>query len=157
MNKPANPKAPFAPASPPYELDGYGWALAQAALLRERRFDEADLDNIIEEIETVGRSEWRTVRSALRVLCMHILKWQYQPSKRSRSWALSIASQRLEYARAIKDNPSLRPHLDDILAEAHKSARLEAAGETDLPLKAFPIEPLKWHVILDETFEFDRD
>lgn len=157
MNKPSRPVPPFAPASPPYELDGYGWAVAQAELLRERRFEEIDLINIIDEIEAVGRGEWRTVRSALRVLGMHILKWKYQPERQSRSWALSIASQRLEYARAIKENPSLKPHLDEILIEAHERGRVEAARETDLPLKTFPVEPLDWSVILDEPFEFDPD
>jgi hypothetical protein len=157
MNKPSRPTPPFAPASPPYELDGYGWAFAQAELLRQRRFDEVDLDHIIDEIETVGRSEWRTVRSALRVLSMHILKWQHQPERRSRSWALSIAGQRLAYEQAISSNPSLRPHLDEILHEAHERARLEASRDTDLPLKTFPVEPLDWSVILDEPFEIDPD
>ncbi len=156
MNKPSCPTPPFEAASPPYELDGYGWALAQAQLLRERRFGDLDLENIIDEIETVGRSEWRTVRSALRVLMMPILKWKYQPQLRSRSWSMSIASRRVAYEQAIETNPSLKPHLDEIRAQAYKRARLEAAAETDLATQIFPTGPLDWDVILDEPFEHDQ-
>jgi hypothetical protein len=153
VNKPAHPAPPFGQASPPYELDGYGWAMAQAQLLRERRFEDVDLANIIEEIETVGRSERRTVRSALRVLLRHILKWQCQPEKRTRSWALSILSQRVAYEQAIRDNPSLKPQVDAILVEAYRRARIEAAKETRLPLEAFPADPPTWDIILDAPFE----
>ena len=153
MNKPSRPSPPFEAASPPYELDGYGWAMAQARLLSERRFDAIDLTNIIEEIESVGRSERSSVRSALPVLMMQILKWQHQPERRSRSWALSIANQRLAYEDAISDNPSLKPQLDTLRAEAYPRARIEAAAETDLPPDVFPEVPLDWLVILDQKFE----
>lgn len=157
MNKPAHPALPYAEASPPYDLDGYGWALAQAQLLRERRFEDIDLQHIIEEIESVGRSERRTVRSALRILLRHILKWEHQPDKRTRSWSLSILSQRLAYEQAIKDNPSLKPELDAILADAYRRARVEAAKETKLPLEGFPIDPPTWDNILKAPFEMDVD
>jgi hypothetical protein len=154
MNKPSRPSPPFTSASPPYELDAYGWASAQAELLRNRRFDDVDLKNITEEIESVGKRERSVVRSALRILMMHILKWQYQPESRSRSWALSIASQRLEYQDIISENPSLKPELEVLRAEAYRRARLEAAREKDLPVTTFPEEPLDWSVILEEPFEF---
>ena len=153
MNKPSRPNPPFEAASPPYELDGFGWAMAQAQLLRERRFDAIDLGNIIEEIESVGKRERSTVRSALLILMMHILKWQHQPERRSRSWSLSIASQRLAYEDAIRENPSLKADLDTIRAEAYRRARIEAAAETDLPLSAFPEMPPEWRVILEQPFE----
>ncbi|MBS0312552.1 MAG: DUF29 domain-containing protein [Proteobacteria bacterium] len=153
MNKPSQPRPPFEATSPPYELDGYGWAKAQARLLSERRFEAVDLANIIEEIESVGKRERSTVRSALRVLMMHILKWQHQPERRSRSWALSIASQRLAYQDAIGDNPSLKGELDAIRTEAYRRSRIEAAAETDLPLRTFSETPLEWQVILDQKFE----
>lgn len=157
MNKPSHPQRPFAETSPPYELDGYGWAMWQAQLIRERRFDELDIENIAQEIDSVGRSEWRSVESALRVLIMHILKWQHQPSRRSRSWALSIVGQRRAYARAMKTNPSLKPHLDELRQEAHEDARIEAARGTDLPLKTFPLDPPDWDVILDQSFEHEPE
>lgn len=153
MNKPGHPTPPFDTASPPYELDGYGWAMAQAQLLRESRFDELDIDNIAEEIESVGRSEQSKAESALRLIMMHILKWQYQPVLRSRSWAASIRTQRIVYEQTIDENPSLKSRLDQMRAKAYRLARSEAAGETDLPLSTFPEEPLDWATILDTPFE----
>jgi hypothetical protein len=157
MNKPSRPTPPFAPASPPYELDGYGWALAQAKLLRARRFDLLDVENVAEEIESVGKSEQSSAESALRVLMMHILKWQHQPERRGRSWAASIAIQRVEFARMMSENPSLKPKLTGMRDHAYHRARLEAVAETDLALKTFPVEPLDWGVILEEPFEIDPD
>jgi hypothetical protein len=157
MNKPSRPTPPFSPASPPYEVDAYGWAYAQAQLLRERRFDLLDIENIAEEIESVAKSEKSSAESALRVLMMHILKWQHQPERRSRSWAVSIAGQRLEYERVIAENPSLKPKLDEMRDHSYRRARLEAVKETDLPLKTFPLEPIDWQTVLHEPFEFDQD
>nr|WP_302477351.1 DUF29 domain-containing protein [Sphingomonas sp. ID1715] len=136
-------------------MDAYGWAMAQARLLREGRLREIDIENIAEEMESVGRSEKSSAESPLRVLMMHILKWQFQPERRSRSWAASIASQRAEFERVMRDNPSLRPKLDEIRDYAFRRARLEAVRDTDLPLKTFPEVPLDWAVVLNEPFDFD--
>ncbi len=157
MNKPSHPAPPFTPASPPYELDVYGWALAQAELLRHRRVEDVDLDNIIEEIRSVGESQARRVESALRVLIMHVLKWQQQPEKRTRSWALSIAEQRARFDIRMRKNPSLKPELDELRADAHRRARLAAARETGLPLRMFPQEPPSWTVLLEEPFGREDD
>ena len=73
-----------------YDKDGYGWAMEQAALLRARRFSEIDLENIAEEIESVGKSERRTLESHLSRLMMHLLKWQYQPERRGNSWVCRL-------------------------------------------------------------------
>ena len=154
MNKPAHPVA-SAELSPDYWLDGYGWANAQAQLLRERRWDLIDLENIIEEIESVGRSEEDAAESALRVLMMHILKWQLQPERRGRSWALSIANQRIRYAQRMKKNPSLKSKLEDMREEAFRRSRIEAAQEMDVPLKTIPTDPPGWDLILDQPFEVD--
>lgn len=157
MNKPSHPAPPFEEVSPPYEIDMNGWAFAQAALLRQGRLDLLDIENIAEELEDLGNSLQSSAESALRVLIMHILKWQYQPQRRGRSWATTIAVQRLEYHKVMRGNPSLKSKLNEMLQYAHRRARLEASGETDLPLKTFPAEPLDWSVILDEPFEYDPD
>lgn len=154
MNKPAHPVA-SSELSPDYRLDGYGWANAQAQLLRERRWDLIDLENIIEEIESVARSEEDAAESALRVLMMHILKWQLQPERRGRSWALSIANQRIRYAQRMKKNPSLKSKLEEMRADAFHRSRIEAAQEMDVPLKTIPTDPLEWDLILDQPFEVD--
>lgn len=154
MNKPAHPVA-STELSPDYWQDGFGWANAQAQLLRERRWDLIDLENIAEEIESVGRSEQDAAESALRVLMMHILKWQMQPERRGRSWALSIATQRTHYQQRMRKNPSLKSKLEEMLADSYRLARLEAAKEMDVPLKTIPTDPPGWDLILDQPFEVD--
>lgn len=144
MNKPSRPEPPFATASPPYELDGYGWAMAQARLIREHRIDEIDWDNVAEEIESVGRSEWRSVQSALRVVILHQLKWRHQVTFRCRSWSQSIDEHLRRFDHEVSENPGLKPHLDQIKAEAHRRARNEAAQETGLDLALFPVDPPSW-------------
>ncbi len=144
MNKPSRPTPPFAPASPPYELDGYGWALAQARLLREHRFEELDIVNIAEEIESVGKSEQKAAESNLKVALLHHLKWEYQPERRSASWSRSIREHLRRFDRLISKNPSLKAHLPEILEEAYLEACFEAAEETGLAEGTFPIEPPSW-------------
>lgn len=157
MNKPSVPTPPFVEASPPYELDVYGWAFAQARLVREGRFAVMDATNVAEELEDLGSSIQGSAESALRVLMMHLLKWRHQPERRSRSWASTIAVQRVHFDKIMRKNPSLKATLEEMRADSYRLARLEASGETDLPLKTFPVEPLDWAVILDEPFEFDSD
>jgi hypothetical protein len=121
--------------------------MAQARHLREHRVEALDWDNLAEEIESVGRSEWRGVESALRVLLMHLLKWDHQPSLRSRSWYYTIREQHRQYHRRLDENPGLKPHLDEIRAEAYRQARVEAVAQTGFSLDLFPAEPPGWNVI----------
>lgn len=88
-----------------YETDFYTWTQQQAALLKSGRFSEADLENIIEEIETMGRSERRALENRLTVLLQHLLKWEYQPSRRGRSWTLTMRQQRLKFVKVLNENP----------------------------------------------------
>src|SRR5580658_5844090 len=94
--------ADLAPGDEPieaaYEADFYSWLMEQARHLREGRIHALDRDNLAEEIESLGREQFNKLVSALRVLMLHVLKWDHQPSLRSRSWMLSIESQRLEIA-----------------------------------------------------------
>lgn len=120
------------------DQDFYAWSLEQAALLRERRTAEADLDLIAEEIESMGKAEKRELVSRLTVLLLHLLKWRYQSQARSKSWRLSIANARDEIVDLIADNPSLKSALDDVAASAYRYARRKAAIETDLDEERFP-------------------
>ena len=119
------------------DSDFYAWSLEQAALLRERRLAEADIDLIAEEIESMGKTEKRELVSRLTVLLLHLLKWRHQPSKRGPSWRLSVANARDEIADLLADNPSLKAVLDDVMASAYRYARRKAAIETDLPEETF--------------------
>lgn len=121
-----------------YEQDTYGWSLETAAALRERRLDAVDLDAVAEEILDVGRHERRILRSALMQVLIHLLKGMYQPEKQSRSWNLSIVEHRERATIALRHNPSLRPLLPDVMAEAYSLARVRAARQTKLPLSRFP-------------------
>jgi hypothetical protein len=121
-----------------YEQDYYAWTLQQSELLRSRRLDCADLDNIAEEIESMGRSVKRELVSRLAVLLLHLLKWQHQPAFRSRGWQLTIKGQRRNLARHLRDNPSLKSHLDQAMADAYGDATIDAERETGLAAETFP-------------------
>ena len=145
MNKPAKITLPT--ASPNYEADGYGWAMAQAQLMSQRRFAEVDWENVIEEIEDVGASHYRALESALRVVLMHHLKWEYQKAMRSRSWANSIRVHLARYDRILNKHPGLKPSLSEILQDAYPLAQLEASNETGLDIDVFPANPPSWEDI----------
>ena len=121
-----------------YDADFYGWATEQARLLRAGRLSEADIENIAEEIESMGRSEKRELINRLTVLLAHLLKWQVQPALRSNSWRLTIVEQRARLAEHLKDNPSLRASLPASFATAYRFALLGAQRETGLSGDAFP-------------------
>jgi hypothetical protein len=88
-----------------YQADYYGWLQENAQLIREKRFSELDVDNIIEELESMGKSEKRELSNRLTVLLMHLLKWQYQSVKRLTSWRNTIAVQRIDIRELLEDSP----------------------------------------------------
>jgi hypothetical protein len=137
-----------------YEQDPYAWSLEQSELLKAGRLDEIDAENIREEILDVGRNEYDELESALRVLLAHMLKWNYQPEKRSRSWEATIAIQRRHALRQVEENPSLKSRLEEALREGYSDARLLASGETDMDLQEFPEAcPYSWDDIMSRPFE----
>ena len=121
-----------------YEHDGYAWSKREADLLRQRRFGEIDLANVIEEIESVGKSERHRLKSNYRLVIQHLLKWQYQPERRSRSWTDTIRTQRTNIESNEEDSPSLKADADEIVAAAYRLARKDAADEAGLPVETFP-------------------
>ena len=126
-----------------YDNDLYSWSLEQAALLRARKFDQLDLEHIIEEIEDMSKSEKRALESFLETLLMHLLKWQYQSSHRGRSWELTILEQRRRLVDHLKENPGLKGKLDESIEKAYYYARSGAEKETGLPANIFP-ETCPW-------------
>ncbi len=101
-----------------YERDFYSWSLEQSRLLRSGRAMEADVANIAEEIESMGRSEKREPVNRLDVVSRHLLTWQFQPTFRGVSWKLTILEQRDRLADHLKDNLGLRSALPDAFATA---------------------------------------
>lgn len=136
-----------------YEQDFYSWALRQAELLRARRFADLDVENVAEELESLGKEQAHKLESALRVLLLHLLKWKYQPQRRSRSWRGTIVRERINAERVLEENPGLKPHRERLFATAYRGARKEAAAETGLPLATFPeAAPFSLAQALDEEF-----
>ena len=121
-----------------YYRDFYAWALASAELVKAGRFDELDADYLAEELESMGKREGRELNSRLKELVMHLLKWHYQPEKRSRSWLTSINKQRISIDELLDENPSLRYELEHRLSHGYTYTRRYAALETGLPLAHFP-------------------
>ncbi len=139
-----------------YALDFFAWTQDQADALRRRNVNEIDWENLLEEVESLGRQERGELRSHLIILLTHLLKWRYQPERRSRSWALTVAEQRVETQRVLRDNPSLKPQIGDLLNDAYETAHLRAARETRRPKTAFPSEsPFDWDAAMTEPVEWD--
>jgi hypothetical protein len=128
-----------------YESDFFAWANEQASLLRAGKLSSADIENIAEEIESMGKSEKRELVSRLTILLLHLLKWQFQPRLRGNSGRYTIMVQRRDLARHLADNPSLSAQLPALLGDSYTSALLLAAGETGLPEGLFPATCLWSH------------
>ena len=128
-----------------YETDVVAWANEQAALIRAGLFTQLDLKHIAEEIEDVGKSEQRELASRMAVLLAHLLKWQYQPSRRSKSWQFTLTTQRKEIAYGLAEAPSLRGKFNDArwLEILWAKARTQAEAETGLDMDTFP-ETCPW-------------
>jgi hypothetical protein len=136
-----------------YETDLYAWTREQARLLRERRWDDLDLDNLIDEVESVGGSEKREIRNRVIKLLAHLLKWKYQPGYRGSSWRRTILEQRQQLADIVEDSPSLRDYLAKQVRERYPGATLEAADETGIAIGLFPSEsPFTAEQVLDREF-----
>jgi hypothetical protein len=137
-----------------YERDYYTWALEQACALKARRLESLDWENLAEEVRDLARSERRELESRLEVLLQHLLKWQFQPKRRSRSWTATIAVQRFKIRRRLEQNPGLRPAIPEILADAYTAARIDLIngvldGATSRPLESCP---WAFEQIMDEQF-----
>jgi hypothetical protein len=140
-----------------YDRDFFAWANEQARLLRAGRLSDADIEHIAEEIESMGRAEKRELVNRLIVLLQHLLKWQFQPSRRGSSWEATILVQRHALERHLEDNPSLKNALTLAIEQAYRDAVLGAAGETDLPRKTFPVScPWTFDQIMNEDFWPER-
>ncbi|CAB1276134.1 DUF29 domain-containing protein [Candidatus Nitrosacidococcus tergens] len=139
-----------------YESDFYGWTQETAQLLRQQRFNEIDLAALIDEVEDMGKSELRALENRLIILMAHLLKWQYQPEHRSNSWKSTIKDQRLRISRLLRENPSLKPKINETIIEAYENGILQASIETNLDTEIFPthFEQTGWTMeqVLDNRF-----
>ncbi|MBC6455282.1 MAG: DUF29 domain-containing protein [Hormoscilla sp. SP5CHS1] len=136
-----------------YTTDFNEWVQQTAQLLRARRWQDLDLQHLIEEVEDLGKSERRGVASQLTRLLLHLLKWQYEPQRRSDSWLDSITDARTQIDLAIEDSPSLRSYPEAQLKQSYQRARRQAAKQTEMPLEVFPENcPYALDLVLDEDW-----
>lgn len=136
-----------------YETDYLQWIESNLEKLRQKNYQQVDWENLLEEIEDMARSERRGLESNLIVLLLHLLKWQYQPEKRTGSWERSILEHRRRLKKALKESPSLKPYLNTILDESYQESVKQAKAETKLPLDTFPQQcTYSLTSILDDEF-----
>lgn len=124
-----------------YDEDFLRWTEENAALLRSGNVGEADLGHIAEELEDMGKSERREMESRVRTVLMHLLKLEFsraRPARSLRSWEATLRTQRIDLAALLKDNPSLAAKVDEAIPRVYEDAVELAAGETGLPVAAFP-------------------
>jgi hypothetical protein len=136
-----------------YDTDFYAWAQRQAQALRAKDWGSLDLKHLAEEVEDLRKTERRGVHSQLRLILSHLLKWVYQPEKRTESWRSIITNGRVLVQEDLEDLPSLAPELETLAAWAYPRARRDAVKDTSLPLATFP-EVCPWSVeqVLAEDF-----
>jgi hypothetical protein len=135
-----------------YGDDLYGWVEDQIALLKGGRLSEIDADNIAEELSDVGNEQYDKLESAIRVVLLHLLKWDHQPDHRSKSWVFSIREHRRRIERVLRKNPSLRPSIEEAILEGYADAQDDAALETNLPEAEFAEAcPYDWNTIMNRV------
>lgn len=136
-----------------YEHDFCLWIETTAKTLRDRNFNELDIDNLIEEIEAMGRSEKRELINRIRVLIEHLLKltyWLQQKEDNQRGWLETIVEQRRQIQQLLEHSPSLKPLLPEVFSEGYIKARKDIFVKTDLTTDKIPSEaPFTLEQILD--------
>jgi hypothetical protein len=136
-----------------YDSDFNLWIEQTVNQLKNGDLQDLDRENLIDEMESMGRSDKREISNRLEILIMHLLKWQYQPEKQTNSWFSTINEQRRAIRLILKDSPSLKPYLRDNLEECYQEARKEATRETNLPKSTFPSDcPFSPEQVLDADY-----
>ncbi|MEI6445030.1 MAG: DUF29 domain-containing protein [Nostocales cyanobacterium ELA583] len=136
-----------------YDEDFNLWVESTIELLQQKRFDELDIKNLISEVETMGNNDKKSVKSNLRILLMHLLKWQYQPDKRTNSWRTTIKEHRNRLEDDFANSPSLNNYFLEIFDECYQKARDLASSKTGLSLTVFPVQcPFDIHLVIKSDF-----
>lgn len=121
-----------------YLTDFNLWAQQTALLVREQRWQEIDLEHLVEELEDVSKRERRAITSQLIRLLLHLLKWQFQPQRRSDSWLDSITDARIQIELTVQESPSLKQYPAEEFLHCYQRACLSAAKQTGLSFTTFP-------------------
>lgn len=136
-----------------YEQDFYSWIHKNIEILKQRKFSELDVDILIDELESMAKRDIRELVSRFMILIAHLLKWQFQPTRRSSSWNGSICEQRIRIIKQLKESPSLKNQLTEAVKAAYPDALELAMKETHLAVTVFPNEcPYLIEQLLDKNF-----
>jgi len=136
-----------------YEQDYYLWVEDILKKIQDKRWEEMDWDNLWEEIDDMGKSQKQRLISNLRILLMHLLKWEFQADKRTNSWKYTIIEHRRRILEQLEDSPSLKNYLNSKFEPTYQKSRKDASLETNLALSLFPEKyPYKVEQILDEDW-----
>jgi hypothetical protein len=123
-----------------YETDFYAWTQEQAELLRLEKLNLLDIANLLEELESLGKQQKQELRNRLGILLGHLLKWEYQPNFRSKSWRVTIREQRRRLKEHLAENPSLKSYLNQAILTAYADGIDLVSKETPLDQKDLPRE-----------------
>ena len=140
-----------------YDQDFYAWTQQQVELLKTGQWKQIDIENLIEEIESLGKQQRQELRNRLEVLLGHLLKWRFQPEGRSKSWFYTIREQRQEIQRHLKENPSLKPYLPEAIEIGYEQGLNLLDRETPVDPKQLPqVCPFSEFEIFDEPMELEE-
>ena len=143
---------------PTADSDFAAWIAGQVAALREGRFCDLDIDELTDEVESLAKRDFRAFTSALRIILLHMLKWDYQTEKQGNSWRRSINAARKAGWAELASSPSFRPRIGEAVADAYGLARLRAADETGVFEKNFPADcPYSWDEIMFRPHDLQAD
>jgi len=139
-----------------YDQDFYAWTQQQVELLKTGQWKQVDIENLIEEIESLGKQQRQELRNRLGVLLGHLLKWRFQPEDHSKSWFYTIQEQRQKIQDHLEENPSLKPYLPEAISKAYRYGLTLVGKETSLDPKQLPqVCPFSEFEIFDEPMELD--
>jgi hypothetical protein len=102
-----------------YEQDYCLWVEQTIQQLQTGKLNKLDILTLIEELQGMSNSEKTALDSDLRILLMHLLKYHYQPNKRSNSWLFTIREHRKRLIKAFQKSPSLKPYYESVFAECY--------------------------------------
>lgn len=144
--------------SPAYVDDYAAWLEHQRVLMREHRLEELDLENLIDEVGDLGSEVFDKYASAIEVVLLHMLKWDFQSERRTRGWVLSILEHRRRLETVLAKNPSFKSRRDEAIMQAYRYAQVRAARETDMRLDVFPETcPYDWTAITSREHSLPGD
>lgn len=139
-----------------YDNDFNLWIETTLKQIRERNFNSVDWENVLEELESLGKQQKRELSNRLRLLLEHFLKlsyWEVEKSYNARGWHGTIVEQRKQIIQLIEDNPSLKPYLHKVYESCYTDARDITIAKTGLDKEIFPTQSvLTLEELLDESF-----